>query len=158
MSDKLNIANEMRQLDAKNRHFPDELEEHERKKLYAGMYPLLRWVSNVSNSDPEFVQYYLQSTNEQANKYFFRISSAHNKLKWLLLTTTSPGMGSQRHNWIAFKGKAPKNKRAGLFANLYPDMKISDCEMLADTVPDEDVKQLLLDMAWTDKDIKEALK
>ena len=33
MSDKLNIGNEMRQLDAKNRDFYDELTPEERKKV-----------------------------------------------------------------------------------------------------------------------------
>ena len=50
MSDKLNIANEMRQLDLKNRDFYDELTPEEKKKF--STFLMIRWSSavQVSNS------------------------------------------------------------------------------------------------------------
>ena len=41
MSDKLNIANEMRQLDRKNRRFYRDLTDEERKKF--SNYLMIRW-------------------------------------------------------------------------------------------------------------------
>ena len=48
MSDKLNIGNEMRQFDRKNRQFYDELTEEERKKF--SPYLMIRWGSAVEGS------------------------------------------------------------------------------------------------------------
>jgi hypothetical protein len=45
VSDKLNIANEMRQLDRKNRNFYRELTDEERKKF--SNYLMIRWASHV---------------------------------------------------------------------------------------------------------------
>jgi hypothetical protein len=49
MSDKLNIANEMRQLDRKNRKFYDELTDEERKKF--SLYLMIRWGSSIENGN-----------------------------------------------------------------------------------------------------------
>ena len=48
MSDKLNIANEMRQFDRKNRNFYDELTAEEKKKF--SNYLMIRWGSAVEGS------------------------------------------------------------------------------------------------------------
>ena len=80
MSDKLNIANEMRQLDRKNRNFYRELTDEERKKF--SNYLMIRWASCVEGSR-ELQEFYLISTNERLNKHFFNISR-HPELQWLL--------------------------------------------------------------------------
>ena len=61
-SDKLNIANEMRQLDRKNRNFYRELTDEERKKF--SNYLMIRWASCVEGSR-EMQEFYLIATNEQ---------------------------------------------------------------------------------------------
>lgn len=156
MSDKLNINNEMRQLDLKNREFFDELTDEERKKF--STYLMLRWGSAVNHSNKDLQEYYVISTNQNLNKHFFDIPKAHDKLRWLMATTVSPGMGSFKHEWIAVKGKNSKNKRANLLANLYPAEKMRDLELLASTMSDDDFKVILRDEGWDDKKIKEALK
>jgi hypothetical protein len=69
LSDKLNIANEMRQLDRKNRNFYRELTEEERKKF--SNYLMIRWASCVEGSR-EMQEFYLISTNARLNKHFFQ--------------------------------------------------------------------------------------
>ena len=69
--DKLNIANEMRQLDRKNRNFYRELTDEERKKF--SNYLMIRWASCVEGSR-EMQEFYLISTNERLNKHFFNIN------------------------------------------------------------------------------------
>jgi hypothetical protein len=155
MSDKLHINNEMAQLDVKNRHFYDELNEEERRKF--SNYLMLRWGSSVAGNNGDLQSYYLQSTNQQVNPHFWSLNK-HPKLQWLLMTTISPNMGVFKHDWIAYKGKAAKNKRAQQLAEIYPDMKIADAELLANTMTDDQYQDLLLDLGYTDKDIKEALK
>ena len=155
MSDKLNINNEMRQFDLKNRGFYDELTDEERKKF--SNFLMLRWGSAVNHSNRDLQEYYVISTNQNMNKNFFDIGK-HPKLQWLLATCVSPNMGAHKHEWIAFKGKASKNKRANFLGTLYPTMKMSDLELMANEMTDDDVKLLLRDLGWEDKKIKEALK
>ena len=151
---KLDIGYEMAQLDLRNRGFYDELNDEERKKF--STYLMLRWGS-VVNGIPELQQYYLQAMNERVNKRFFDLNK-HPKLQWLLLTTVSPNMGKHRHEWIAYSGKTAKNKRAQKLLELYPHIKNDEAELLAQTITDEEYKSMLVELGYTDKEIKDALK
>jgi tRNA isopentenyl-2-thiomethyl-A-37 hydroxylase MiaE len=71
MSDKLNINNEMAQLDRKNAKFYDELTDEERKKF--STYLMLRWSSQVQ-ADSNIQAYYVMSCNQNLNKNFFDIA------------------------------------------------------------------------------------
>ena len=153
-SEKLNINNEMAQLDRKHRAFYDELNEQERKDF--STFLMLRWGSCISSDNPLVQQYYVMSMNE-VNKHFFDIGR-HPKLQWLLMTTVSPTKKTQKHEWIAFKGKASKDKRANFLAQLYPTAKMADLEVLSKSMSDEQLKSELLKLGWEDKKIKEAVK
>ena len=139
MSDKLNISNEMRQLDAKNRDFYDELTPEERKKF--STFLMVRWGSAVDGSQ-EIQEYYVQSTNHYLNKHFFTMHR-HPKLQWLMATAVSPGMGAQRHNWIA-----PKKKEAGASAikkqlrELYPHFKDDEIDLMAELTDQKELAKL----------------
>jgi hypothetical protein len=127
-TDKLNIGNEMKQLDLKNRDFYDSLTAEELKKF--SNYLMIRWSSSVQGSQ-ELQEYYVQSCNHYFNKHFFSINK-HPKLQWLCATAVSPGMGSLRHQWIS-----PKKKEASAgsirkqLADLYPNMKDDELNLLA---------------------------
>jgi len=139
MSDKLNIGNEMRQLDAKNRDFYDELTPEERPKF--STFLMVRWGSAVDGSR-EIQEYYVQSTNHYLNKHFFSMHR-HPKLQWLMATAVSPGMGTMRHNWIA-----PKKKEAGASAlkkqlrELYPHFKDDEIDLMARLTDRKEIAQL----------------
>ena len=151
---KLDIGYEMAQLDTKNRAFYDELTDEERKKF--STYLMLRWGSAVGG-EPILQQYYLQAMNERVNKRFFDLGK-HPKLQWLLLTTVSPNMGKHRHEWMAFVARKSKNKRADIIAKLYPEYKLDDCELMANSIPDTEFKAMLVELGWTDKEIKDTMK
>ena len=151
---KLDIGYEMAQLDTKNRAFYDELTDEERKKF--STYLMLRWGSAVGG-EPILQQYYLQAMNERVNKRFFDLGK-HPKLQWLLLTTVSPNMGKHRHEWMAFSARKSKNKRADIIAKLYPEYKLDDCELMANSIPDTEFKAMLVELGWTDKEIKDTMK
>ena len=127
MSDKLNIANEMRQLDRKNRNFYSELTEEERKKF--SNYLMIRWASCVEGSR-EMQEFYLIATNERLNKHFFDVNR-HPKLQWLMATSVSPDVGTPRHTWIA-----PRKKEAGASAKrkalmeIYPTYKDDEIDVM----------------------------
>jgi hypothetical protein len=128
MSDKLNIANEMRQFDRKNRDFYDELTAEERKKF--SNYLMIRWGSSVEGSR-DLQEFYVISCNERFNKHFFDLSK-HPKLQWLLATTVSPDMGTPRHPWIAPKKKEPgASSFKKQLSELFPHMKTDEIDLLA---------------------------
>ena len=143
----------MRQFDLKNREFYDELTDEERKKF--SNFLMLRWGSSVGGA-PELASYYLLSMNQNANKHFWSLNK-HPKLQWLLMTCVSPGMGTHKHEWIAFKGKTAKNKKAQAIAKLYPAMKIDEAELLSQTISDKELRELMSDWGWTEEQIKKAL-
>lgn len=149
MSDKLNIHNEMRQLDIKNRQFYDELTDEERKKF--SNYLMIRWGSAVKGSR-DLQEFYVIATNQRLNKHFFSLSR-HPKLQWLLATSVSPGMGTPSHVWIA-----PKKKEAGSndikksLMLLYPSAKTADIEVMAKLIDKKQLRELLRDHGTTNKD------
>ena len=126
--DKLSIANEMTQFDRKNREFYNEHTDEERKKF--SNYLMIRWGSAVQGSK-DLQEFYVIATNERLNKRFFDINR-HPRLQWLCATTVSPGLGTQRHVWIA-----PKKREAGAsgirkqLAELYPHLKDDEVELMS---------------------------
>ena len=143
MSDKLNIANEMRCLDSKVRNFYDSLTEEERKKF--STYLMIRWGSSVVGPS-ELQEYYLVACNERLNKHFFELSK-HPKLQWLLATTISPGMGNHRHQWIPPKKKEKGNNEVKkTLMELYPAMKADEINMLSKMITKKELKELMKDL------------
>jgi hypothetical protein len=136
MSDKLNIANEMRQFDRKNRDFWDELTAEEKKKF--SNYLMIRWGSAVDGSR-ELQEYYVQSCNHYLNKNFFDLSR-HPKLQWLCATAVSPNLGTPRHPWIA-----PRKKEAGLSAKrkalqeIFPHYKDDEIDVMAQITTQKEI-------------------
>jgi hypothetical protein len=94
----LNIFDLLTSADKKKYDFFDTLSEEQKKKF--AYFMVTQWMSSVS-SKTEIQQYYLMSVNECCNKYIFdeKVRN-HPKLQWLLLCASSPGIGTQRHQWI----------------------------------------------------------
>jgi hypothetical protein len=136
MSDKLNIANEMRMFDRKVRTFYDDLTAEEKKKF--SNYLMIRWGSSVDGSR-DLQEFYVIATNERLNKHFFDISR-HPKLQWLLATTVSPDVGTPRHPWIA-----PRKKEAGLSAKrkalmeIFPHYKDDEIDVMAEITTQKEI-------------------
>jgi hypothetical protein len=136
VSDKLNIANEMRVFDRKDRTFYDNLTAEERKKF--SNFLMIRWGSAVEGSR-DLQEFYVISCNERFNKYFFDLGK-HPKLQWLLATTVSPDLGTPRHPWIA-----PKKKEAGLSAKrkalmeIFPTYKSDEIDVMAQIVTQKEI-------------------
>jgi hypothetical protein len=154
MSDKLNIANEMRAFDSKDRDFYNSLTEEERKKF--SNFLMIRWGSSVQGS-AELQQYYLLSCNENLNKHFFDLAR-YPELQWLSATTVSPGMGTFRHDWIKQKKRdSSNNKIVKFLKQIYPDYKEDELELLARINDIGDIKKLAREHGWDDKRIKSEL-
>jgi hypothetical protein len=134
--DPLSINNEMAQFDRKSREFYDSLTAEQKKKF--SNFLMIRYGSSVQGSR-DLQEFYLIATNERLNKNFFSINR-HPKLQWLCATTVSPGMGTQRHQWIA-----PKKKESGAsgikkqLAELYPHLKDDELELMAKINTKQDI-------------------
>ena len=138
--DKLSIANEMAVFDRKNREFYDSLTDEERKKF--SNFLMIRYGSTVQGSR-DLQEFYLISTNERLNKHFFNINR-HLKLQWLCATTVSPGMGTQRHQWIAPRKKEPG--AGGIrkqLAELYPHLRDDELALMAEINTKRDIDAYL---------------
>ena len=125
--DKLSIANEMTQFDRKNTEFYNELTDEERKKF--SNYLMIRWGSAVQGSR-DLQEFYVIATNQRLNRHFFAVNR-HPRLQWLMSTTVSPGLGTQRHVWIAPKKREPG--ATGIrkqLAELYPHLKDDEIDVM----------------------------
>lgn len=153
--DKLSLSNEFRQLDSKNKHFYDELDDTERKKF--STFLMMKYSANVEGS-ADLQEWYLRASNERVNQNFFDLGH-HPKLQWLLCTTVSPGMGSQRHYWLANKKAENKNhsKLKKFLEKIYPAAKKDDIDVLLAVNQDKDIKLLAKEMGMSDSDIKKEL-
>ena len=98
---KLNIKEEMRAIDAKDRRWYDSLTEEEKGKL--GMWLLMRYTSSAG--EKMFQEHYLEWTNEVVNVHFNKLRK-HPQLQWQLLQLVGLGKPTY-HPWIA-PGKAGK--------------------------------------------------
>jgi hypothetical protein len=130
----------MTQFDRKYRAFYDELTADEKKKF--SNFLMIRYGSSVQGSR-DLQEFYLIATNERLNKHFFAINR-HPKLQWLSATTVSPGMGPQRHQWIAPKKKEPG--ASGIkkqLAELYPHLKDDELELMTKINTKKDIDTYL---------------
>ena len=134
--DKLSINNEMAVFDRKDRTFYDSLTVDERKKF--SNFLMIRYGSSVQGGR-DLQEFYLISTNERLNKHFFTINR-HPKLQWLCATTVSPGMGTQRHTWIAPKKRGPgAGSIKKQLSELFPHLKDDELEVLAEINTKKDI-------------------
>lgn len=153
---KLYIGNELAALDRKDRGYLDSMTDEEQKKF--SPFLMIRWGATVEgNADMQ--AYYLMSCNQKLNKNFFDINTTqHKKLQWLMATTISPGMGKQKHPWLAAKKKgAGDNKAIKFLRSLNPQMKEDDLKLMAELNDSDDLKRMARELGWDDKRIKSDL-
>ena len=155
-TDKLSIANEMACFDHKDRGFYNRLSEEEQKKF--SPFLMIRWGATVEGN-ADFQAYYLMSCNEKLNRNFFDISSTqHKKLLWLLSTTVSPGMGQQRHTWLAAKKRDSSNNKAEKFLReIYPHARNDEIALMSELNDKTELRELARAHGWDEKQIKKEL-
>ena len=153
-NDPLYIGNEMAAFDRKDRAYYDKFTDEQKKQF--STYLMLRYGANVETKDPILQEWYLRATNERVNKNFFDLNK-HPKLQWLLCTTVSPQWGKQKHYWQAAKKKEGNNRAQKFLANLYPNMKQDEIELLATINDKSDLTDMARKLGWDDKRIKSEL-
>jgi hypothetical protein len=85
-------------IDKKDYGYFDRLSQEQQKKL--AFKVLVDWTSAIKASG-QLQGYYLRSVDYHANMHLFndRVMK-HPKLLWLMLCASSPGLGTQFHQWI----------------------------------------------------------
>lgn len=138
MTDPLNITNEMRALDLKQRDWYDGLTPEQQRKF--SPYLMLRWGSSVQGSD-ELLEYYIRSTNQRLNRHFFSVNaSRHKKLLWLMATAISPDLGVHRHPWLAHKRAERDTAKTKIIREYWPHLRDDEVELMAQLNTPADLK------------------
>ncbi len=149
------LENVLPAIDRKDIDWWETLTPAQQKKFPAWLY--MRYTSNVTGN-PNLARYYLIAVNERVNKKFSDVRK-HPKLQYLLMTSASPGMGKQFHQFISppKMGKDNKKSNIKLLEKLFPHANSREIEILSKINSDEDIHNYLIDLGWTDKEIKAAL-
>lgn len=146
---KLNIKEEMRSIDQKDRGWYDTLSDEEKKKI--GLWLLMRYTSNATGEDAE---HYLEWTNEAVNVHFNTIRK-HPQLQYLLMQLV--GVGSTTyHPWLQ-PGKAQKKNKLQTWLTVqYPHLNDDEIDIMISSGP-EPLKALLREHGLKDKEIKDLI-
>lgn len=137
-------------IDKKNHEWWQSLTVEQQTKFSSWLY--MRYTSSVSKS-PDFARYYLVSTNERVNKHFSSLKN-HPQLLYLLMTSASPGLGTQRHEWIQPSKRNSTSSKYKLLATIFPMANDKELEILDLYNTEQDIKQYLQDLGYDDKKIK----
>lgn len=141
-------------IDRKDTDWFDNLNPAQQKKFSSWLY--MRYASNVKG-DSDLARYYLLAVNQRVNRKFSDLKG-HSKLQYLLMTTTSPGMGKQFHQFIAPPKLGKTNKKQiNLLEKLFPMANSQELELMAEINSEKDIEDYLISHGWTDKEIKAAL-
>jgi hypothetical protein len=137
-------------IDRKDYNWYSNLSEEQKKKFVP--YMMLHWISAVKGKS-ELQQYYLQSVNHHANKYYFNENvQKHPELQWLMLCAASPGIGKQYHQWIPhLKDKMVKLKEPAkakevkeYFQKVYPKTSAKSLDELTKSFVDTQKKKMYI--------------
>jgi hypothetical protein len=153
MSDKIELKEKLAFVDMNARSVWDEMDAEQQKSLKQEFFILNRYISNVKGQSREIQEHFVLTTNEFFNKYWFDLQK-HPKLMWQLLSMC--GHESKKvffHEWIGFK-KKKDNKRIKFLAEVYPDRKDDEIEILAEITTLAELKQLAADHGHSPAEIK----
>ena len=154
---KLNMFDALRAMDKKDRNFYDNLNDQEKKGF--APFVMVRWASTVSHSMAEMDEWWLKAVNQRFNMNLLNLNSEttkHVKLQWLMATTTSPGMGAMKHQWIGYKKKTGKvnNKIKNFLISQYPGLSDEEVALLMKIITNKELKQYAKDLGYNDNNIR----
>lgn len=157
MSSKLNIKEEMRAIDCRDKGWYDSLTEEEQGKL--SMWQLMRWVSSTNSKVSDINYHYLTMTNELINVHFNTLRK-HPQLQHQMMQLIGLGT-TQYHSWIKpakkFKGVV-NNKLLNFLSDIYPGYNQTELELIARENTKEEISDIAETMGLTKKEIKELFK
>lgn len=121
------------------------------KEIKGDLWNLNRYISNVNSNDREIQEHFVLTVNEYYNKNWAAISK-HPKLQWQTLCMCAhESKKSFFHEWIPLKKE--QNKKVLFLANLFPNMKLADVEVLSAITTDKEIKEYCEGLGWDKKAI-----
>lgn len=142
MSEKVPLKEVLAAVDMNAKSLWDEIDDDQRKALKSEFFILNRYISNAKTNNRDIQEHFVLTVNEYFNKHW-NVLQKHPKLLWQLLCMCS--YESQKifyHEWIGYKRKASSNnKKIKYISQIYPNMKLSEIEMLAEIISDKELKK-----------------
>ena len=159
MSDKIELKEKIAFVDLNVRAAWDEMTPEQQKSLKSEFFILNRYISNAKTSDRDIQRHFVLTVNEYFNKNW-NILQKHPKLLWLLLCMCSYDGSTQfYHEWIGNKKKTGSDsKKVKFLAEIYPNKKMDEIELMAKLTTDKELKDLAKRYGMEDKDITKKLK
>lgn len=174
MNDKLELSEILQAVDSNVKELWDALDETQQKDFKKNFYTLTRYVSNVApplKKWPKYVQskyktptreeqeHFVLTVNEYYNKHWNTLQD-HPKLLWLLLCIchydTTPNK-QFFHEWLGLK-RVTVNKKTKILADIYPNKKLDEIEMLSELMTNQELISLAKDYGMDEKVIAKQLK
>lgn len=143
-------------LDKKDYGYYDRLTEEQQKKFVP--YMMTHWMSAVK-ANGGVQGYYVRSVDYYANLHLFNENvQKHPKLQWLMLCSSSPGLGKQFHQWIPHLSskvtnlkETPKVKDVrDYYAKIYPKASSDDVAAVSEAFVDDHAKKVYLAKLYPD--------
>ncbi len=153
LTDKLNIKNEMRVLDTRDRTWWADLTEEEAETMGKIMWTQMRWASSVKGGN---AAQYLMLVNEFTNLHFNTLRH-HPQLQHQLLQLAGAGK-SQYHEWIPPGKRDKKNKLGAWLTDQYPQYNNDELDIIQNTTDKGVWKDMMEQQGMKPKEIKELLK
>jgi len=159
MSEKVELKEKLAAIDQNVKELWDAMDAEQQKALKGEYFILNRYVSNVQSSKREVQEHFVLTVNEYFNKNW-NLSQKHPKLLWQLLCMCSyNGETVFFHQWLGNKKKTGTGgKKLKFLAEIYPDKKMDELELMADLATDKDMKELARKHGFDEATIAKKLK
>jgi hypothetical protein len=159
MSEKIELKEKIAAVDENVRELWDAMDAEQQKSLKNEYFILNRYISNAKSSNVEIQQHFVLTVNEYFNKHW-NLLQKHPKLMWMLLCMCSwDGKTRFYHEWVGHKKKTGSDsKKVKFLAEIYPNKKMDEIEMLAKLTTDKELKDLAKRYGMEDSFIAKKLK
>ena len=145
----LDIIDVLRHADQNDLNYYDTLSEAERASIKP--FVLMRWMSSVSNNNPN-AAYHIIAVNNIVNDGFFDLGKFPD-LQWKLIASCGAGT-PQRHQWIKGPGTIVTNRLDNLILQLNPSLNDLEMDLVKRKFTRDGLIRLCKDLAMEDSEIK----
>lgn len=159
MSEKIELKEKIAAVDENIRELWDAMDAEQQKSLKNEYFILNRYISNAKTSNVEIQQHFVLTVNEYFNKNW-NLLQKHPKLMWMLLCMCSwDGKTRFYHEWVGHKKKTGSDsKKVKFLAEIYPNKKMDEIELMAKLTTDKELKDLAKRHGMEDSFIAKKLK
>lgn len=142
MSEKIELKEKLAAVDQNIKELWDAMDTDQQKSLKAEYFILNRYISNVQGQKREIQEHFVLTVNEYFNKNWNNLQK-HPKLMWQLLCMCNYNNQVFFHQWLGNKKKTGTGgKKLKFLAEIFPNRKMDELELLADMSTDKEVKDL----------------